>query len=145
MSVSVYKRALTAALRPPTRQAHEDEPATPDHKQPPPPPPPEGAAVVEESALSLRLLADHFECPICSENMAGGGRKILSCSNDHWICDACIADDRIKRCPFCRECFVARGPKRCLTAERIARQITGERGAPRPRPPNASLSPLRSD
>ena len=113
LSMSVYKRSLTASLKPWT----EDTPKE---------------ARVESSDdntglfAAQRLLADHFECPVCSEDMAAGGRRIFACSNDHWICEACVADARIERCPSCRERFEgARAPKRCLTAERIARQISG--------------------
>lgn len=116
LSISVYKRSLVASLKPPRTTGAGEEPAKDGH--------------VEENGLSTtstaqRLLADHFECPVCSEDMATGGRRIFSCSNDHWICDACIADNRIESCPSCRERFEAREPKRCLTAERIARQISG--------------------
>ena len=110
MSMSVHKRSLVASLKPWTEETPKD-----DHAK-------------DECNLTSaqRLLADHFECPVCSEDMAADGRKIFSCSNDHWICDACVADERIVRCPSCREHFEGgRRPKRCLTAERIARQISG--------------------
>ena len=111
LSLSAYKQSLAAALKPWT----EDTPK-------------EVRVDVDANGLSAaqRLLADHFECPVCSEDMAAGGRRIFACSSDHWICEACVADVRIERCPSCRERFEgARAPKRCLTAERIARQISG--------------------
>ena len=122
LSMSVYKRSLVASLKPPRTTAAAGEQS---------PPPESGHVEDDDDGLSTaqRILADHFECPVCSEDMAAGGRRIFSCSNDHWICDACVADDRIESCPSCRERFEgARKPKRCLTAERIARQIVS--GAP---------------
>ena len=122
LSMSVYKRSLVASLKPPRTTAAAGEQS---------PPPESGHVEDDDDGLSTaqRILVDHFECPVCSEDMAAGGRRIFSCSNDHWICDACVADDRIESCPSCRERFEgARKPKRCLTAERIARQIVS--GAP---------------
>ena len=82
----------------------------------------------EESSLDsfkealIEKLAEHFECPVCSEEM-GAGVKIFACSNDHWICSECMADKRMCECPSCREGYENNHPRRCLTAERIAREL----------------------
>ena len=45
--------------------------------------------------------------------------NIYGCSNDHWICELCLSDERMTQCPSCREDFKRTEPCRRRTAERI--------------------------
>ncbi len=65
------------------------------------------------------MVREHLECPICSEEF-GMQTRIFGCSQDHWICEACAADERLAECPICRESFRSRPPMRKFTVEKIA-------------------------
>ncbi len=70
------------------------------------------------SNRARQSLAGEFECPVCNVDMSSNG--IFACSNDHWICRACVGHDTIAGCPSCAEEFAQREPTRCYTAERVA-------------------------
>ena len=60
------------------------------------------------------LLRD-IECFICLEEMKE--RKIVRCSNDHWMCQECSKN--LDRCPCCRDIFENNSPQRCYTGEKL--------------------------
>ncbi len=73
----------------------------------------------------LSQIRDCLECPVCSEEM-GVCSRIYACSNDHWICEWCLDDPRIRSCPTCREAFERVAPKRRFMAETIATIISAQ-------------------
>lgn len=65
-----------------------------------------------EEAVSL------LECCICFDEMLDS--SILACSNDHWICQNCSEDGRVRECPVCRQNFRANPPQKRYTVEKLA-------------------------
>ena len=59
-----------------------------------------------------------LECPICMEEMFNV--NILSCNNDHWVCQDCLAESQVAECPTCRQDFNAIAPLKKYSVEKVA-------------------------
>ncbi len=72
----------------------------------------------ESNSSALNDLMSHGDCPICMDSMFD--KKIFACSNDHWVCEACLMETR---CHMCREDFADNPPRRCYTAEQVVKDM----------------------
>lgn len=59
------------------------------------------------SKTSANIIRDHFQCGVCMNEYNTDNKPMMICSNQHSICNNCLADlfkslMSEKRCPFCR-------------------------------------------
>ena len=77
----------------------------------------EGVKTIEyETSANMHKLGRILECPVCLE--VPTSTPIYRCDNGHILCKECR--NKLKTCPECR---IRLGNKRCLTSEKIVREI----------------------
>ena len=77
----------------------------------------EGVKTIEyETSANMHKLGRILECPVCLE--VPTSTPIYRCDNGHILCKECR-----KKLTTCPECRIRLGNKRCLTSEKIVREI----------------------
>lgn len=77
----------------------------------------EGVKTIEyETSSNMHKLGRILECPVCLE--VPTSTPIYRCDNGHILCKECR-----KKLTTCPECRIRLGNKRCLTSEKIVREI----------------------
>ena len=69
-----------------------------------------------ESSDTMLKLGSILQCPVCLE--VPTSPPIYRCDNGHILCKECKA-----KLSYCPECRMKLGDKRCLTSEKIVREI----------------------
>ena len=69
-----------------------------------------------ESSDAMLKLGSILQCPVCLE--VPTSPPIYRCDNGHILCKECKV--KLSNCPECR---IKLGDKRCLTSEKIVREI----------------------
>ena len=77
----------------------------------------EGVKTIEfETSAHMHKLGRILACPVCLE--VPTSTPIYRCDNGHILCKECR-----KKLTTCPECRIRLGNKRCLTSEKIVREI----------------------
>ena len=70
----------------------------------------------DDTLVNMHKLGKILECPVCLE--VPTSTPIYRCDNGHILCKECK-----KKLSSCPECRIRLGNKRCLTSEKIVREI----------------------